>query len=184
MKEQLKSMLNNLINDKLEEADLDFHAYITAKMKVVTGIVEENKNKNKFSIYWKNGDFAAGPFDTRKEAETEHARLLANAKQEEDPDEAVENVESMTIGSAVKESFDELDEAWKKEDPKGNAKTNRDRAGVRVSTPDGEGKIKFEMKSPTFSRMVPYSDPIVYVALDSGKTQSYHRYEIKVIKEK
>lgn len=36
--EALKSMLNNLINDKHEEATLDFHSYVTDKMKDVTGI--------------------------------------------------------------------------------------------------------------------------------------------------
>jgi hypothetical protein len=34
----LKSMLNNLINDKPEEATLDLHNYLTAKMKDVAGI--------------------------------------------------------------------------------------------------------------------------------------------------
>jgi hypothetical protein len=37
MSDQLKSMLNNLINDKSEEASLDFHSYITAKLKELTG---------------------------------------------------------------------------------------------------------------------------------------------------
>jgi len=37
-REALKSMLNNLINDKPEEATLDFHNYVTAKMKDVAGI--------------------------------------------------------------------------------------------------------------------------------------------------
>lgn len=37
-REMLKSMLNNLINDKREEADLDLHAYLTTKMKEVSGI--------------------------------------------------------------------------------------------------------------------------------------------------
>jgi hypothetical protein len=37
-KEALKSMLNNLINDKPEEASLDLHNYLTAKMKDVAGI--------------------------------------------------------------------------------------------------------------------------------------------------
>jgi hypothetical protein len=34
----LKSMLNNLINDKPEEATLDLHNYLTDKMKDVAGI--------------------------------------------------------------------------------------------------------------------------------------------------
>ncbi len=38
-REALKSMLNNLINDKPEEATLDFHNYITAKSREVAGMV-------------------------------------------------------------------------------------------------------------------------------------------------
>ena len=34
----LRSMLNNLINDKHEEASLDLHNYLTAKMRGVAGI--------------------------------------------------------------------------------------------------------------------------------------------------
>lgn len=37
-RDALKSMLNNLINDKHEEATLDFHNYVTGKMKAVAGI--------------------------------------------------------------------------------------------------------------------------------------------------
>jgi hypothetical protein len=37
-RDALKSMLNNLINDKPEEATLDFHNYVTGKMKSVAGI--------------------------------------------------------------------------------------------------------------------------------------------------
>ena len=36
-REALKNMLNNLINDKQEEATLDLHNYLSAKMKDVTG---------------------------------------------------------------------------------------------------------------------------------------------------
>lgn len=36
-REMLKSMLHNLINDKSTEASLDFHSYITAKMREVAG---------------------------------------------------------------------------------------------------------------------------------------------------
>lgn len=38
-REQLRSMLNNLINDKPEEATLDLHNYLTGKMKEVAGTV-------------------------------------------------------------------------------------------------------------------------------------------------
>lgn len=34
----LRSMVNNLINDKSEQASLDLHSYMTAKMKEVSGI--------------------------------------------------------------------------------------------------------------------------------------------------
>ena len=37
-RENLRSMLNNLINDKQEEASLDLHNYLTAKMRGVAGI--------------------------------------------------------------------------------------------------------------------------------------------------
>jgi len=37
-REALKSMLNNLINDKQEEASLDLHNYLTTKMKDVAGL--------------------------------------------------------------------------------------------------------------------------------------------------
>jgi len=37
-RELLKNMLNNWIHDKREEAELDLHNYLTAKMKTVSGI--------------------------------------------------------------------------------------------------------------------------------------------------
>lgn len=37
-REALKSMLNNLINDKGEEAQLDFHTYATNKMREIAGL--------------------------------------------------------------------------------------------------------------------------------------------------
>lgn len=37
-REALKSMLNNLINDKPEEASLDLHDYLTTKMRDVSGL--------------------------------------------------------------------------------------------------------------------------------------------------
>lgn len=37
-RENLRSMLNNLINDKQEEASLDLHNYLTTKMREVSGI--------------------------------------------------------------------------------------------------------------------------------------------------
>lgn len=37
-KEQLKSMLQNFINDKPEAAQLDFHSYVSDKMTDVSGM--------------------------------------------------------------------------------------------------------------------------------------------------
>lgn len=37
-KELLRSMLNNLINDRTEEASMDFHNYLTPKTREVSGI--------------------------------------------------------------------------------------------------------------------------------------------------
>lgn len=49
-RELLKSMLHNLINDKPEEAALDFHNYITPKTREVAGLdtpaVEEPDSTN------------------------------------------------------------------------------------------------------------------------------------------
>ncbi len=38
MSDILRNMLNNLINDKPEEATLDLHNYVVSKMKDVAGI--------------------------------------------------------------------------------------------------------------------------------------------------
>jgi hypothetical protein len=43
-RDALKSMLNNLINDKPEEASLDLHGYLTAKMKDVSGLTPQVDN--------------------------------------------------------------------------------------------------------------------------------------------
>lgn len=37
-RQALRSMLNNLINDKPEEASMDLHDYLTGKMKEVAGL--------------------------------------------------------------------------------------------------------------------------------------------------
>jgi hypothetical protein len=37
-REQIKSMLNNMINDKPEQAALDLHNYFTTKMREVAGL--------------------------------------------------------------------------------------------------------------------------------------------------
>lgn len=37
-RERLKSMLNALINDKHEQAQLDLHSYLTVKMQEVSGL--------------------------------------------------------------------------------------------------------------------------------------------------
>lgn len=66
----------------------------------------------------------------------------------------------------------ELTEGWKKENPKSQEKTNRDREGRKVSTPDGPGTVKTEYKIPTFSQMVPYKHEIM-VKLDSGESKMF-----------
>ena len=40
-REALRSMLNNIINDKPEQASLDLHAYLTQKMRDVAGLATE-----------------------------------------------------------------------------------------------------------------------------------------------
>lgn len=42
--EQLRSMLNNLINEKSAEATIDFHQYLTEKVKSIVGLSEGAKN--------------------------------------------------------------------------------------------------------------------------------------------
>lgn len=37
-REALRSMLNNIINDKPEQASLDLHTYLTQKMRDVAGL--------------------------------------------------------------------------------------------------------------------------------------------------
>lgn len=37
-REMLKSMLNNFINDKPEEATLDLHNYLSSKMREISGL--------------------------------------------------------------------------------------------------------------------------------------------------
>lgn len=46
-REALKSMLNSIINDKPEEASLDLHNYLTAKMREVAGFDLPNVNGSK-----------------------------------------------------------------------------------------------------------------------------------------
>lgn len=38
IRDSLKSMLNNIINDKPEQASLDLHGYLTTKMRQVSGL--------------------------------------------------------------------------------------------------------------------------------------------------
>ena len=72
----------------------------------------------------------------------------------------------------------ELSEGWKKENPKSQEKTNRDREGRKVSTPDGPGTVKTEYKIPTFSQMVPYMHEIM-VKLDSGESKMFPAKVVK-----
>lgn len=43
-KKNLKSMLNNLISDNIEEATLDLHNYLTDKMREISGISQPEAN--------------------------------------------------------------------------------------------------------------------------------------------
>lgn len=45
-KEKLRDMLDNLINDKGEQAQVDFHDYLGDKMKEVLGTAEVDTDKN------------------------------------------------------------------------------------------------------------------------------------------
>ena len=40
--DKLRNMLDNLINDKSEQAQVDFHDYLQGKMKDVTGMAPED----------------------------------------------------------------------------------------------------------------------------------------------
>lgn len=105
-------------------------------------------------MQWINKDYSRGmdvegPFDTVEDAE-EH----------------------------IRHNWGSLSESWKKENPKSQEKTDRDRAGRRVRTPDGEGTVKIERKRPTFSAMVPYVHEIT-VDLDSGETKTFKSTMVK-----
>ena len=39
--DKIRNMLDNLINDKAEQAQIDFHEYLQGKMKEVSGIVND-----------------------------------------------------------------------------------------------------------------------------------------------
>lgn len=45
-REALRNMLNNMINDKHEEASLDFHNYVTIKSQEITGLASTNNSQN------------------------------------------------------------------------------------------------------------------------------------------
>lgn len=49
-REALKSMLNNLINDRQEEATLDLHSYMTAKMQEVSGLAAPVATETDFEL--------------------------------------------------------------------------------------------------------------------------------------
>lgn len=61
-KELLRSMLNNLINDRAEEASMDFHNYLTPKTREVSGI-----GGNAYA----NGADDIDTYDTTGESDTE-----------------------------------------------------------------------------------------------------------------
>ena len=45
-REALKSMLNNLINDRPEEASMDLHNYLTDKMRDVSGLASASASSD------------------------------------------------------------------------------------------------------------------------------------------
>ena len=82
---------------------------------------------------------------------------------------------------SLKEEVD-LDEGWKKENPKSQEKINRDRAGHKVNTPDGPGEVTREHKVPTFSRSVPYSHQVAVKHAD-GTSKMHPIKSVKFVKE-
>lgn len=74
-----------------------------------------------------------------------------------------------------------VSEGWKKESSQSQERTRRDRAGMRVSTPQGDGVIRVEYKVPTFSQMVPFRHEI-HVDLDNGKDVTLRARLVKKIK--
>jgi hypothetical protein len=80
------------------------------------------------------------------------------------------------------EESEEIDEGWKKEDPKSQEKTNRDRVGTKVTTPKGSGTIHVERKRPTFSQLAPYAHEIT-VKHEDGTTSTHPAKSVKMVKE-
>jgi hypothetical protein len=74
-----------------------------------------------------------------------------------------------------------LGEGWEKMGKATQQKVRRDRAGQRVRTPEGEGVIKYELKSPTFSQSVPFVH-IVVVQMDDGKSVEVRAKQCKLVK--
>jgi len=74
-----------------------------------------------------------------------------------------------------------VDEAFKKENPNSQERTDRSRAGVRIKTPEGVGVIVAEYKVPTFSATVPFKRT-VRVKLEDGKTKEFDYKACKVSK--
>lgn len=81
---------------------------------------------------------------------------------------------------------EEIKEGWERVngDKTSQERIKRDRAGTPVKTSDGRtGVIDYERKLPTFSQMVPFAFEIV-VKFDDGKSKTFPRDEVRVIKAK
>lgn len=70
-------------------------------------------------------------------------------------------------------------EGWKKPNPNSQEKRNDDRAGRKVTTPDGDGVIRAEYKQPTFSQSVPYKH-MIHVKHADGTTKMHTAARCKV----
>ena len=75
---------------------------------------------------------------------------------------------------------DDVTEAFKKENPNSQERTDRSRAGVQIKTPEGTGVIVAEYKVPTFSASVPFKRT-VRVKLDDGSTKEFDYKACKVL---
>jgi hypothetical protein len=66
-RELLRSMLNGLINDKPEEATLDLHTYLAAKMRDLAGLAPEVEPEVSVVADEPTGDEPTGTDDTTTE---------------------------------------------------------------------------------------------------------------------
>lgn len=121
----------------------------------------------------KHHEIKAGASDLHSREADSHMKAYAKHKSE---------LSKVKPGYWDDESEHAVKEGWKKEDPKSQEKTRRDREGKKVKTPDGEAVVRAEYKVPTFSQMVPYKHEIM-VKFPNGKTKSYDAKEVRFVKE-